>query len=433
MTIHAGACNNYVIGRLTSPLFFIDKFSYSAVRMDLIYFLLIFAIIVLIMALRRPLYLSIAAAILATILLYQIPVGELPSLFLKGLFGQATINLVLALYSITFLQRMMEKRKRLALTSMAVNNLFNNRRINAMFIPFLIGFLPSPGAVLIAKPFVDEAAGETLDIEERTFVTSYFRHISEAFLPTYGSIILALQLTGVSVTAFVSLFLPLIVVLFVLGYFFYIRKIPTATGLPPSSNRKRDVLHLLWGIWPILLGVILIVGLQLPVFVAIAGVIVLYFIVEKFSLSEILPFFRSAFEKRMIFIMTMIMVFREVINHTGMIQQLPAYFEGMIIPPLLIFGLMMFFGSLVAGGQAMITIGIPLAFSALPGAGAPLLVLLMAIQYIAMQITPLHICLVIITEANGTTFASLVRKTMPILLIFVVLSFGYYYLMTNLL
>ena len=200
----------------------------------------------------------------------------------------------------------------------------------------------------------------------------------------------------------------------------------------PEFKQEEGCVAPVVGIWPILLGVILIVGLQLPVFVAIAGVIVLYFIVENFRSARSCLFPLRVRETHDIHHVR-IMVFREVINHTGMIQQLPAYFEGMIIPPLLIFWSMMFFGSLVAGGQAMITIGIPLAFSALPGAGAPLLVLLMAIQYIAMQITPLHICLVIITEANGTTFASLVRKTMPILLIFVVLSFGYYYLMINLL
>ena len=108
-----------------------------------------------------------------------------------------TVSLVLAFYTITFLQRMLEKRKQLIRAEEALSGLFNSRRVNAMLAPFIIGLLPSAGAVIIACPIVDNAGGEYISKEDKTFITSYFRHISEAFMPTYSSIILALQLSGV--------------------------------------------------------------------------------------------------------------------------------------------------------------------------------------------------------------------------------------------
>ena len=50
------------------------------------------------------------------------------------------------------------------------------------------------------------------------------------------------QLSGGSVGPFVLGMLPLIVVLFVLGWVFYIRKVPKETGDPPSENKWKDLL-----------------------------------------------------------------------------------------------------------------------------------------------------------------------------------------------
>lgn len=380
------------------------------------------------MLLRKPIYLSISVAMLLTILLYKVPFTELGPIFLKGTFGINTINLILAFYLITFLQRMMEKRDRLTMAEVAISKLFENRRVNSMFVPFIIGFLPSPGAVLIAKPIVDKAAGDYLDDEERCFVSSYYRHISEAFLPTYSSIILAIQLAGVTVSGFVGAMLPLIFILFVLGYFFYIRKIPVQTGDVSKGNKKREIINFLRGVWPIFLAVILIMTLGVPVFWAVGVVIVLYFFVEKFSFKEILPFLKSAVESRLLLIVLVIMNFKEVLNYTGMIQNLPGYFSNLPIPYEVLMGMMIFFGTLVAGSQAMITIVIPLAFSAMPDGGVILLALLMSLSYISMQISPTHVCLGIITEAYGVQFSSLVGKTLPLVFLFIIFSYSYFYL-----
>ena len=49
----------------------------------------------------------------------------------------------------------------------------------------------------------------------------------------------------------------------------------------------------------------------------------------------------------------------------------------------------------------------------------------MSLTYIAMQVSPTHVCLGIITEDQGTTFNGLVRKTMPVLISFTILAVVY--------
>lgn len=396
--------------------------------MDIVKLLLIFTCIMVVIKFNKPLYISIAAGVAATIILYGInPVVSL-KLMTIGIFRKDTIYLVLAFYSITFLQRMLEKRGHILLAEESLNNLFNSRRVNAMAAPFVIGLLPSAGAVLLASPIVDNAGGNYITKEDKTFISSYFRHIPESFLPTYSSILLALNLSGIDMTAFVLGMLPMVVVLFYLGYFFYVRKIPKSSGISKSNDKLQEIKNLIASLWSIALSIIIILIFKIPVHLAVIPVIVLSIILNKFSLKEIQPMFISAIETKLIITTIVIMVFKEILTFTGVIERLPAYFSVLPIPSVVIFALIFFFGTLVAGSQAIIALALPLAYATIPNGGTALMILLMSMIYISMQVSPTHICLAIVTEHYGTSFIDLVKKTMPILISFVLISSVYSYL-----
>ena len=397
--------------------------------MDIIKLILIFACIITVIKLNRPLYISLAAGVAATIILFGInPITAL-RLIVIGAFRKDTIYLVLAFYTITFLQRMLEKRNHLLMAEEALNNLLNSRRVNAMVAPLIIGLLPSAGAVLIAAPIVDNAGGDDITKEEKTFITSYFRHIPESFLPTYSSVLLALNLSGADMTAFVAGMLPMVVVQFYLGYFFYGRKIPKKIGVPESREKMKEVNKLVVSLWSIALSIAIILILKIPVHLAVIPVIILSFILNKFSYEEIKPMFVSAFETKLIVTTVITMIFREILTYTGVIERLPDYFSVLPVSSVIVFALIFFFGPLIAGSQAIIALGVPMAYAAIPDGGAVLLILLMCMLYISMQISPTHICLGIITEHNGTSFIDLIKKTMPVLIAFILISSLYSYLL----
>ncbi len=397
--------------------------------MELIKLILIFICIMAIIKLRKPLYAAIAAGAVCTVLLYGIDPLTVLRLTVKGSVSRDTIYLVLAFYTITYLQRMMESRGHLIMAEEALSRLFNSRRINAMLAPFLIGILPSAGAVLIAAPIVDNAAENYLTKEEKTFVTSYFRHIPEIFLPTYSSILLALSLSGVDMTIFVLGMIPMVIVLFYLGYFFYVRKIPKGTGKEESKETVQEIRNLVTGLWPILLSIILILAFKIPVHLGVLPVIALSIIVNRFSLKELKPMIVSALETKLILTTIVIMVFKEMITYAGIIESLPGYFSALPVPSAIIFAMIFFFSTLVAGSQTTIALAMPLAYATIPNGGAALLILLMCMLYISMQVAPTHICLGIIVEHNGTSFMDLVKNTMPVLLVFVLISSIYSYLL----
>jgi hypothetical protein len=378
---------------------------------------------------NKPISIAILFGAVATVLLYNIGMVDVFNAVREGVLGRGTINLVLALYTITFLQRMLEERNHLLLAEESLTNIFNSRRVNAMLAPFVIGLLPSPGAVLIVAPIVNNAAGDSLDTEEKTFVSSYFRHIPEAFLPTFPAILLAINLSGVEITPFILGMLPLILVLFYLGYIFYVKKIPKTNQPLENINRTEEIKKLVKSLWSILLTIAIILLFGAPVHVSAILVIILSIFINKFSFEEIKPMFKTAFESKLIVTTIIIMVFKELLAHTGVIEELPTYFSQLPISPYIVYGIIFFFGTILIGSQGMVAVALPLAFATIPGAGLPLLVFLMGMTYIAMQISPTHICLPIIVEEYGTTFSALVRKTMPVLISFIVILRIYSYLL----
>jgi integral membrane protein (TIGR00529 family) len=382
----------------------------------------------LVIKLKKPLYGSILAAIAGTILLFGIDPLQAVKIMGLACISPVTVSLVMAFYTITFLQRMLEKRKQLIRAEEALSGIFNSRRINAMLAPFIIGLLPSAGAVIIACPIVDNAGGDHIDKDDKTFITSYYRHISEAFMPTYSSIILALELSGVDMTAFVVAMLPMAAVLFFLGYV-YVRKIPKETGLPDSTNKLADTVNLARSLWTIALTIVLILVLKIQVYTAVCVSIILYAISGKFSWLEFGPMFRSAFETKLIFSTVTIMMFKDVLTHTGVIGRLPETFAVLPVPTIVIFALVVLVGTIIAGASAMIALCIPLAFATIPDGGLALMIFLMCMIFSAMQVSPTHICLAIVTECFGTSFISLVKRTIPVIAVFMVIFSGYSYLL----
>jgi len=345
----------------------------------------------------------------------------------------------LAIYTITFLQRMLENRKRLSAAQQALSGIFNNQRINASLAPTLIGMLPSAAVVTICGSIVNEAVGDSLSVEEKAFVASYYRHIFEAFLPTFSSIIIATALSGIPLSSYLLGMIPMIIVLALLGYVFYLRRVPKETGLPPSANKLKDAMSLFVNLWTIIFVVIAVmifsgrpvIGFLGKPFVAVGIAIIINVFFEKYTWNEFLPTFRSAFEAKLIVNTIAIMIFREVLDYTKVINVLPSLFENLPIPSFLMYVIVFFFGAIISGQQAVIVIGIPMAFADTHVAGGtPLLVLLMSASYAAMQVSPTHICLAIVTDYFKISMSGLVRKTLPVILTYLVIVCAYYLLLT---
>ena len=198
---------------------------------------IIFVAIMGMILMKRKLSEAMVVSILLTIILFQVPFTEALKMAVHSVYEKGTLLVIGSFILVTFLQRIMEKRKLLERAELALQRLSGDRRLVCMVAPVVIGFLPSAGAVNICGAIVDKATGNDLDVEEKTFVTSYYRHISESFSPTYNAILLALSITSVATGKFVFVMLPLVVVLLILGYVFYLKKLTKQNSFCIVSGR----------------------------------------------------------------------------------------------------------------------------------------------------------------------------------------------------
>ena len=234
--------------------------------MDLLKLAAVFCVIILVMWMKKPLSIAVLAATVGTVMLYRLPPETTYAAVIKGATSWTTIEALLVFYSITYLQRMLEKRRNLSNCQVALNGIFNNRRINVSVAPFLLGCLPAASTVLICGPIVRDSVEDYLTTPEKAAVTSYFRHISESFLPTYTTIFIAVGLTNgaVTVSSFVLAMLPMVGALFLTGFLVYLRKVPKDTGMIPENSKGHYWKLLAQSAWSIALaiGIILIFKLR---------------------------------------------------------------------------------------------------------------------------------------------------------------------------
>ena len=199
----------------------------------------VFAVILGLMWLRRPLFLAILGGIVVAVPLYGIPIGTFLKLALNAVTSLGTLEILLVLYLITYLQRMLEERGQLLRAQRSLNGIFNNRRINATIAPLFIGLLPSAAAMILCGDIVRQSTDGYLDKREQAFVATWYRHIPESTLPTYASVLLMSTLSGVPMAPFMAGMVVPVICLAALAYP-YIRKLPKETGTAPSENKRRD-------------------------------------------------------------------------------------------------------------------------------------------------------------------------------------------------
>lgn len=393
--------------------------------MSILYLGIVFAVIIIILTLKRPLWQATLGGLLAIVLLWRMPVEAVLGQTWRVFSIWSNLSVILALYVITYLQRMLEARGQIKLAQKDLNGIFHNRRINTAGAAMFIGLLPSAAAMILCGDIVKDSTDGYLEPKEQAYITSWIRHIPESTLPTYSGVLLMSNISGLPMGKFIIGMIVPVIVLFILGYYPYMRRVPTDPGTPKSENRLRDLGGLFCHLWTLLVMIALILVLKIHVVTAGLVVIAAGLVVYRFAMQDILHMLKSAFEMKLLLNTTLVLVLKEFISWTGILQQLPEMMAGLPIPPYLIFVLIFFLGGIISGASGVVAMAAPLAFAALEGT-VPLMILFMCICHGASLISPTHVCLVVAADYFHVSMGELIRKTIPSSLIFCAAMLLYY-------
>ena len=401
----------------------------GAKNMNIVKLAIVFVAMFFVLMRKKPLWMSSLVGAVLTAVLWLIPIKTVGSLTLASLTEESTITLLFAIYIFSFIQNIMLRQGSLQKAEDSLSLMFNNRRVNALSIPIVMGFMPTPGSVLLAAPIIDGACGEKFSREERAFMASYLRHIPESWLPTYSHILLAIALSGVSMGAYLVGMIPMCITMIAIIYFIYIRKISRDTGIVVEKRRLgKGFVQLVIALWPVL-AIIILIACGVNLVLASVAVTVAYFLIARVPMKELPHLLKKSFHLSMLLGTAMVMILKGILNHTGAVADMVNALLTLPIPMFLVFGLIYFIGSIVVGGQAIIAMTMPLIFGAqalVPGYGPAMLIFIMALSHAGSQMSPTHICLSIIGEYYDVSLGDLIKKTIVPTLIYCAIAVVYY-------
>ena len=387
--------------------------------MQALMLLAVFAVIAVCLALKRPLWQAMLAAIIVLAAGCRIPPAEAGREILRVFTEWSSCSILVSLYLISLLQRLLDARGQIRKAQQDLDGLFHNRRVNAGGAPLFIGFMPSAAGMILCADMMKDAAGEYLTPREQSVAACWFRHIPESTLPTYTNVLLLVTLSGVPFAAFLrSMILPL-AALAGIGWCFWLRKLPRDPGTPASGNRGRDAVNLLRHLWSLLAIVVLILSGLLQVVPAMIAVIIAAFLVYRVRPRELASLLASAFDRKLLLNSFVVLVLKNFIASAGLLEALPALLSGLPVAQWMIFALLFLLGGIVSGTTAIVALGMPLAFAALPDGGVRLAVLLACMCHAASMLSPTHVCLAVAADRFGVPLGAHIRASVAPAAVFI--------------
>ncbi len=256
-------------------------------------------------------------------------------------------------------------------------------RAAAYGIPATIGLLPMPGGAYVSAVIADPLYSRLgLDARHKVFINYWWRHIWIPIWPLYQGVILAAAILNTTPVNVIRWTWPASVAAILSG-------LVTLNSVPRVS--ENGVPKALVSLWPIALVAVLTFVLPLPI--AVASVLILYSLVERVGMRELLRAFKHGLNPNILLIIVGSLVFSEYIEATGLNHLL----SDILGPygPVAVFSIPLIIGFATGVEFSFVTLTFPPLLNLLNGY---MLALAFAGGHIGVMLSPAHSCFVLSAE-----------------------------------
>ena len=385
--------------------------------MELLRIGLVFALIVLFLVRRVPLWLTLCIGAIALGLLYRLPLVVIGEEFFRGLVEPQTIHLVLALVFILLLSEIMKEAGEMRKMIDSFGVITNDLRAVVALLPAMIGLMPIMGGALVSAPLVVEASDALkLPTEKKTFLNYWFRHIWEYFLPTYPGVILASALLGVPLRTIAAYHLPLTIAAIAGGIYFGFRGVGKGEERRGSKGWWMGVKGVSSSLFPLMvvLFMVIVLRVQLAYSLLVAiGIELLRSRVVWGHMKGILV--RTGQSAQVLISVVMVIYFKQMLEASQAVDGFHQGLSQLGVPPLILLVVLPFSIGLMTGLTiAFVGVAFPILLPILTGGDNVFVYLMLAYAsgYCGVLLSPLHLCLVLTKDY----FKAELRKVYRILL-----------------
>jgi integral membrane protein (TIGR00529 family) len=237
--------------------------------------------------------------------------------------------------------------------------------------------------------------------EEETFVNYWFRHIWEFVWPLFPGIILFAGLLKVEIQEVILVQFPLTIATVIVGFVWEYKNLRKDTTLINKKDILLNLKKLFFGVWPILLIIIMVLGTKTDLLVSLVIVILslVFLNVNKLSLKILKEIIRNDIDLNVVILIVSIMIFKRMLQVSGGVEIIPGAFAKLGIHPFIVLFIIPFFIATMTGlGTAALGIGLPVLLPIIIVQGETNLyyaMLAFSGSFSGVMISPMHLCLVV--------------------------------------
>jgi hypothetical protein len=370
---------------------------------ELLILLLVFVAIVVALNKRA----DVGATLIAGAVVLGLLVGRPPQALALDVWSAITsfetLRLIVIVILILTLTEALKSARLMESMVRALLQLINDARVVIAVVPALTGLLPMPGGAMFSAPMVEEVSHHcTVTPDQKTFANYWFRHIWEYIMPLYPALVLCATLLALPISAFMRNQWPLTLAAIVSGGIVVWARFPKNSTNGEHTDRRGSLLAFAGSIWPVALVVVATMALEIDLLITLPATFVLLALVSRFSLSQAWAVLRKGADWRIALVLVGAMVFKEVMESTGVVEHVSEALGAAGVPPLALVAAVPFIVGLSTGiTVAAFSISVPIVLPFLMVGGSvhlPYVVLMYAGGMTGLMLSPVHLCLILTRE-----------------------------------
>lgn len=351
-------------------------------------------------------------------LLFGMPPAQIANVAGKSLILPETLALFGVVFFIMLLSAIQGKTGQGRRLVAGLTPYMKSPRLRLAFFPALVGLLSVPGGAIFSCPMVrDVAEGYAIPKRDQTLINYWFRHIWEAVWPLYPGYIMTCVLADIPPSVLWRYTFPVVFFSCFIGWALFLRiPIERLPELDLPETEKRPLPIVLLDALPIVVGI----GLA-PVFSALFSVLEIAvpggtafcaafamaamtaMIQDKVSPAELPGLMLTSHVGKMLGLILMIFVFKEILVEAKVVDALAAIFAGKSAVLMLALTLPALMGALTGIMLGYVGSAFPLVLAVISQAGMwderlCWIILAMASGHFGQMISPMHSCYLVTLE-----------------------------------
>ncbi len=395
---------------------------------EIIKLLIVIGFIILLIIKKWKLEYIILLASLLMGMLFNLSPLQIGKYFFLSLIDPTTLRLMGIIILVYILSGFLNKVGSLDNLVDSLRGIVKDYRFTLAFIPAFLGLIPMPAGAIFSAPMVKEIGNRAgLTPEEDAFVNYWFRHIWEFIWPLFSAMILFAGLLKVEIREVILVQFPLTITAILIGFVWEYKNLKRDIAVINKKDILINLKNLLYGIWPILLIIILVLGAKLDILISLVITVLSIYLLNanKLKITEIKEIIKKNIDWGVITLIVGIMFFQRMLQVSGGVEMIPAMFAKLKIPVFMVlFSIPFFIGVLTGLNFATLGISIPVLIPIIVQGEVNLYYAMLAFtgNFVGVMISPMHLCLVVTKNYFKANMGRIYKILIPPLIIIILVA-----------